>query len=291
MLWLDQTDGNEYYGNSCLEEDMEYVSAITNNIPLTFKYDMTFSENVSAELNYFVVSKVNIYNEKDGKILNTTEDVLVERTSYDVFGNKNEVSIDIVLPYKKYNDYVNEYNTSYGLKGYAELEVAFYVDNGNVIKNVSSLTMPLSTKTFNVEKMVVENEKQNLTVLDNEWGSVNASYAVVGLVFVLFGLLAIIRLSNLVYKVAGAGSVYQKKLQRLLREYDKLIVISRGDYNVDSSKKLIKVPTFSELLDARNALEKPIVYVKVNNVKSEFYVEDSETIYKYTMKEADFEGK
>jgi hypothetical protein len=38
-------------------------------------------------------------------------------------------------------------------------------------------------------------------------------------------------------------------------------------------------------------LEKPIVYVKVNNVKSEFYVEDSESIYKYTLKEADVEGK
>lgn len=288
---LDKTNSNQYYSNSCLNENMEYLSAITNNIPLTFKYDMSFDKDVTAQLNYFVVSKVNIYSEKAGKILNTTEDVLVERTSYNVFGNENEVSIDIVLPYKKYYNYVNNYNTSYGLESYAELEVAFYVDNGNTIKNVSSLTMPISTKTFNIKKMVVENEKQKLTVSDDEWGSVNSSYAVVGLVFVLFGLLAIIRLSNLVYKITATGSMYQKRLQRILREYDKMIVISRGDYNVDLSKRLIKVPTFSELLDARNALEKPIVYVKVNNVKSEFYVEDSEAVYKYTMKEADFEGK
>jgi len=42
------------------------------------------------------------------------------------------------------------------------------------------------------------------------------------------------------------------------------------------------------LLDARDTLEKPIVYVRVNNVKSEFYVEDIDKVYKYTMKESDF---
>ena len=89
----------------------------------------------------------------------------------------------------------------------------------------------------------------------------------------------------------GTTSMYQRILNMILREYDKYIVISRGDYEIDNSKRLIKVTSFGELLDARNTLEKPIVYVKVNNVKSEFYVEDSESIYKYTLKEADVEGK
>jgi hypothetical protein len=108
---------------------------------------------------------------------------------------------------------------------------------------------------------------------------------------VLFGVLGIIRLSSLIFKVMGTTSMYQRKLNKILREYDKYIVISRGDYDIDDSKRLIKVTSFGELLDARNTLEKPIVYVKVNNVKSEFYVEDSESIYKYTLKEADVEGK
>ena len=78
---------------------------------------------------------------------------------------------------------------------------------------------------------------------------------------------------------------------KILREYDRHIVIARGEYNIDPSKRLIKVTSFGELLDARDTLEKPIVYLKINNVKSEFYVEDSEIIYKYTMKEVDLEGK
>ena len=153
------------------------------------------------------------------------------------------------------------------------------------------MLIPLTKQTFTVDVLEVNNAKQHLVIDEAGWAGVNTSYSAVGVIFVLFGVLGIIRLSNLVFKVMGTTSMYQRKLNKILREYDKYIVISRGDYDVDGSKRLIKVASFGELLDARNTLEKPIVYVKVNNVKSEFYVEDSESIYKYTLKEADVEGK
>ena len=53
----------------------------------------------------------------------------------------------------------------------------------------------------------------------------------------------------------------------------------------------VKVDSFYELLDARDTLEKPIIYERVNSVKSYFYVEDNERIYRYAMKESDFEKK
>ena len=165
------------------------------------------------------------------------------------------------------------------------------MDNGITIKKVAALSMPLSANTFNIEEAVISNERQSLNVVNNDWSSFNASYAVVGLVFVLIGLFGIIKLADLVYKAMGTSSLYQRKLNKILREYDRHIVIARGEYNIDPSKRLIKVTSFGELLDARDTLEKPIVYLKINNVKSEFYVEDSEIIYKYTMKEVDLEGK
>lgn len=288
---INENSYNEYYKDSCLEDGMEYLSGITENIPTRFEYDIEFNKSVSTKLNYFVVSKINIYREKDGKVLNTMEEVLVERTNYDVLGDEAEFSISVDTPYKKYVDYVKEYDMQYGLDSYADVEITFHIDNGNVIKEVASISMPLTTKTFSVKEKEIDNEKQNLNLANDNWGSVNTSYAVVGLIFVLFGLIGIIKLTNLVFKVMGSSSIYQRKLNKILKEYDKHIVISRGDYSIDADKKLIKVTTFSELLDARNTLEKPIVYVRVNNIKSEFYVEDSETVYKYTLKEADFEGK
>ena len=288
---LNQQQYGQYYEDSCLDEGMEYLTSLSEKMPVTFNYNVSYSDSVDIKLNYYVTSKVNIYREKNGRVINTTEDVLVERTSYDVFGNYAEFLIDVDVPLKKYIDYVNSYNNQFGISSYALLEVMFYVDNGNTIKKVSSLSLPLTNATYGIDKMVVTNSEQNLNIVDDSWGSVNTSYAVVGLIFVLFGLLAIIKLADLIYKVMTSSSLYQRKLNRIMREYDREIVISRNGYTLDDSKKLVKVTSFSELLDARDTLEKPIVYVRVNNVKSEFYVEDSETIYKYTMKEADFEGR
>lgn len=282
---------NQYYTEKCLESDMEYLSGIAERIPVEFDYEMEFDEAVSTSVSYYVSSKVNIYREKAGKILNTMEEVLVERTDYEVFGEDASFSVDVELPFKKYREYVSNYNNQYGLDGYAEVEVIFYVDNGNVIKKAATMSIPLTKQTFTVDVLEVNNAKQRLVIDEAGWAGINTSYSAVGVVFVLFGVLGIIRLSNLVFKVMGTTSMYQRKLNKILREYDKYIVLSRGDYEVDGSKRLIKVTSFGELLDARNTLEKPIVYVKVNNVKSEFYVEDSESIYKYTLKEADVEGK
>ena len=282
---------NQYYSDNCLDSDMEYLSDITERVPVTFDYDMVFNNSVSTKVSYYVVSKINIYREKQGKVLNTMEEVLVERTEHEVFGDETGFAIDVDLPFKKYKEYVNSYNSQYNVNSYAELEVIFYVDNGNVIKKASAMTLPISTQTFSVDVFEIDNTKQNLTLDSHSWAGINTSYGAVGIIFVLFGVLGIIRLSSLVFKVMGTTSMYQRKLNKILREYDKYIVISRGDYEVDNSKRLIKVASFGELLDARNTLEKPIVYVKVNNVKSEFYVEDSESIYKYTLKEADCEGK
>lgn len=283
---------SQYYATSCLDEDMEYLTAIAERVPTTFKYTVNYSEEVEKTLDYYVVAKVVIAKDENGKVLNTVEDVLVDRTNYSVFSKKADFLVDVDIPIKKYVDYVNNYNNQFGLSSYATLEVVFYVDNGTSIKRVSALDMSISNTTFNIERTITENEKQLLDVEKvSAWDNLNTSYAIVGLIFILIGLLGIIKLSDLVYKVIGTSSLYQKKLNRILREYDKLIVIARGEYNVDASKKLIKVASFGELLDARDTLEKPIVYLKVNSVKSEFYVEDSEAIYKYTMKEADFGGK
>lgn len=282
---------DQYYSSRCLDENMEYLTSVSERIPTIFNYSVDYNQSVDKKLDYYVVSKVVISKDVDGKVLNTMEDVLVDRTKYNVFGNSAEFAVEVDIPIKKYVEYVNNYNTQFGITSYATLEVIFYVDNGNTIKRASTLAMPISTTTYNIEKTVVDNKNQDLEAIDNSWNSLNTSYAVVGLIFVLFGLLSIIKLADLIYKVMGSTSMYQRKLNKILREYDRYIVIARSEYNVDTSKKLIKVASFGELLDARDALEKPIVYLKVNSVKSEFYVEDSEAIYKFVLKEADFEGK
>ena len=85
--------------------------------------------------------------------------------------------------------------------------------------------------------------------------------------------------------------VYDKELSNILNTYDRVIININDSLKYESSfqsKKVYKVTSFFELLDLRDTIDKPIIYQKINNIKSEFYVQDSDAIYKYTMKESDF---
>ena len=86
----------------------------------------------------------------------------------------------------------------------------------------------------------------------------------------------------------GNKSKYEVELKKILKEYDDYIVLTKEGLEIDENKTILKVSSFKELLDARNTLNKPIIYTKINSVKSEFVVEDESVIYKYIMKEADF---
>ena len=82
-------------------------------------------------------------------------------------------------------------------------------------------------------------------------------------------------------------ALYEKTLNKILKDYDKDIVTAKDGYAVETYKRIIKVAEFSELLDARHLLNKPIIYSKINSVKSEFVVEDDAKAFKYVLKDSD----
>ena len=96
---------------------------------------------------------------------------------------------------------------------------------------------------------------------------------------------------DFINKYVVKGNKYLTRLNEILTTYEKDIINSVGDYYAPSDSKLIKVSSIEELVNVRKMINKPIVYTRVNNVKSEFYLEDRDVIYKYTLKEADLEDK
>ena len=84
-------------------------------------------------------------------------------------------------------------------------------------------------------------------------------------------------------------SKYQKKINQILSTYDRVIISLKDSKTLINTENIYKVNSFLELLDVRDTINKPILYHKVNNVKSEFYVQDIDKVYIFTMKESDFE--
>ena len=77
-------------------------------------------------------------------------------------------------------------------------------------------------------------------------------------------------------------SKYEKKLKKILREYDRLIVETTTLF--DENSNIIKINDFNELLDVRDNLKLPIMYFNVSKgKKSYFYIKNNDDIYLYEL--------
>lgn len=278
---------NTFYKDKCLNEDLEYISKIVDRIKINYKLDAKLSKKIDYNLSYHIVSLMKIYDKTNPeKILYQDEQVLVENTNIDT-RNKIMLTKDVDIDYKTYNNKVVEYNNQYQLNTKSDLEVSLYIDEPNETRKAQTVTIQLGTQTFGIKKSKKTQISKTITVDHNKWDDTNTYTALVATILLLLSLILLLKTTRLVLKVTTKKSKYKQKLDKILRDYDCFIVTARDGYESNVSKKIIKVDDFFELLDARSALRKPIIYSKINEVKSEFIVEDDNVLYKYVLKEAD----
>ena len=284
--------GASHYQDECQQEGRAYISSVTNSVDSIFKYDVSISDNIDYNIKYYVEAKTSIFDNSDNsKLLYSSAENLVDNTP--IVGNGRSISIveDVKIPYKKFNDFVASYKSKYAITTDAKLEVNLYLVEEGKSRKVSGLTMDLGNKTFTVKKDTTTNIKKIVDLENNTWDEYNTVCLIIGVVLLLACLLVIIRLANFVNKAINTKSKYQRTLQTILREYDRIIVDVKDSYEMSKDKVVLELDSFTELVDARDTLGKPIVYEKVNEVKSQFFVEDENKVYKYTLKEADIEEK
>lgn len=286
-------EGEDFYNKSCLKEGMQYISSITNNIKAKFNYDVSFSKDINYDLKYYIVAVTKIYDKSNPTlVLYNKEDVLVAPKSLKKTDSKITLSENVEIPYKNYKNFIDSYNNVYSIEADSSLDVILYLDEDEKEdRAIASLNIPLNTDLYTITKKNTSNLNRNVEIESDSYNKFSM-FCTIGAAFLaILALVLIIRLTNLVLRAYKCKNIYQRELTKILREYDRVIVVARSGYETLEVKRMIKVTSFKELLDARDVLGKPIIYVKVNNVKSEFYVEDDDKVYLYVMKDADFTGK
>ena len=283
---------NDYYKGQCQSSGMQYISTLTKSIPVVFNYNVNYSSAVNYKLDYYILGKTVIYDRDDAsKVLYRDDKLLSERKSVEGTDVIAKLNAKVDVAFKEKNDFVNGYKSKYALNSLASYDVVLYVDDGKGPREVASVSIPLSMQTFGISEETITNDNQLVSMEKAGLASVNTLFGLIGGVFGLVGAVILVKLIKLIYRTIDGGSPYEKKLNQILAEYDRVIVMSTSEYQINPDKQFIKLDSFFELLDARDTLEKPIIYERVNSVKSYFYVEDNERIYRYAMKESDFEKK
>lgn len=280
---------NDFYQEKCLGEGMEYVSDMVNSVSADFDYKVDFSKAIDYDLTYEVNVITKITDKKDpSKIYYQGDKNLVPEVLLNEKSNNIDIKEKVSVDFANYNKFVTNYIEQYGLVDYSStIDIVLTINDSGESKDVASISVPLGKKTFNITKSSRSNTNKTLEVNNDVWNEYNSIFAVIASILVIISLTLLYRTTKLVLLVTNNKNKYEAKLQQILREYDRLIVIARDGYESNIKRDIVKVNSFEELLAAQSTLKKPIIFSKVNNIKCEFIVEDNKTLYKYVMKEAD----
>lgn len=287
---------NDFFETPYLEKGMVYIANLIDHIDIDFNYDFNIDERVNMEFNYNIIGKLaiedsngNTFFEKDYVLL---EDKTSNMENSNFYNLKESVSID----YGYYNSLANSFKSSYGISTVSKLNVYLNIEkkNMNAIENlnldendVMLLSIPLSERSINIA--LDQNDINDSKSLIQKAQIVMSSREklVCGIMAFALAIVYLVRTISLLLKLRTKKSKYDKYIDKLLVEYDRLIVETSYCPNFNGLQ-VVKVGSFTELLDARDNLKMPIMYYNViAHQKCYFYILNDKVIYLVTFKAID----
>lgn len=290
---------NDFYEQKCLNKGMAYVASLIKDIPLKFHYQFEVNRNdLNKDLNYEIVAKLIISDSDNDSNYFEKSYILQDKTNKEVKRNKNTYTIDkdITIDYEYYNDIANKFKSEYGvdadsylqvfLVAYNQVSSQYNIPNSGAI----SIKIPLSQKSIQIKMEQQElNQKQEQMVIKSEFNISNGIYIVIGIILIILSIIYMIAVLQMINITKVKKNEYDKLLEKILKEYDRLVVETSTLPNLNKYN-LMKITSFNELMDVRDNIRLPIMYYNVvAHQKCHFYIIHGENIYLYTLKAVDLE--
>ena len=290
---------NQFYEQPYLGKGMLYIASLIKNIDLEFNYQFIIGEAKNLNFNYSIVADLkitdqsgsNTYYQKEYILLNKKESKQLNKSQY-------ALSEKIFIDYDFYNQIANDFKTSYGVDGISTLTVSLKL-NKNIMENESSsilnnansmsVEIPLSQKSINISLNDNGINSSNNIVTKKSVEFTNVLFVVLAVIFFIASVAALLRTLELLALLFPKKSNYDKQVDKILKEYDRLIVETPTAPDL-TDKNIIKIKKIEELLDARDNLKLPIVYHNLtSHQKCYFYIKQEDTIYLMTLKSSDLD--
>ena len=291
---------NNYFDEPYLGKDRQYIASIIDYISANFKYDLTASSKFDYTYKYWITADLvakekgddsKIVYEKEYPLLNTKEFKFKDSDSFTI--NEN-VKID----YGYFNNIMNSFRQDYGLSLDSNLIVKLHVEftgkEDSIKQDISNsqdmeLTIPLTEQTINVNMDYTEINDYEVVEEVSTTEIINIMLFIVCIVSLVLDVVVVVEFVRFLERLRKSNTLYNKRLNKIMKEYDRAIVKTK---NVPDTKdsKLIEVESFEELLDARENLEKPILFIEITpGEKSYFMIINQKEVFKYVLKASDLE--
>ncbi len=290
---------NEFYEEEYLEEGNEYISSIINSILITdYDYKMKFSKNIENDYSYQLVAEIDVKDEKNNNSIYHFREILKK----DNITNSDDIIIslkDLNIDYQKYNNTINKFKDIYELNDISsKLNINLYITINNIndreVKNykekkVSSLVIPLTLNTVNIEKYKDLNKGNKIILSNNNY---QKWLLILGLLFIVIGIIMIIYLIKYLHKNRTAQMVYEKEIKSIMRNYDEYIETISDSYDVGTSQ-VLRIEDFNDLLEIRDTLKQPILRLENDKKDGTFFIipATNDLIYVYALRVVDIKAK
>lgn len=280
---------NSFFEEKCLNTDREYITTIIDDINIDFEYifsarkkiPLSYSYEITAELvaNEKIKSKKKIYDKKE---------VIASKNIEGQSASNYIVKERVTINYDKYNEVMQELKKEYAILFDSKLIVTLSVKTDSNVEGIAKklsasesivFEIPLSEQMINFKSRYNNQKTDYLLTNDEEFLKQKGESKKNLIYLVIIETVIIIALSILINIRLKRKNKFKFEISKIMKEYDRYITI------VDSipdlrEKGQIVVSSFKELLDAREWLNKPIVYHE-STKKGWFLIIDEKDVYSF----------
>lgn len=286
---------NNFYEEKYLNKDRIYIASLIDNIVIDYNYLFNIDENSNIDFSYDVIAKLSIDDETSSNTYFEKEYVLVDNKKGSIKDNKEfKFNEEVIIDYDYYNGLASQFRQTYGLDAISNLKVYLLINKSDSNKlndsSIMSVDIPLTEKAINI-KMDYKDINKNSYLINTNQSIVKKIVLIISfIVSLLLMLVNVVGIVKLLSLYGNRKSLYDKYVDKILREYDRVIVESTTSVKLND-KNVIKIKNFEELLDVRDNLKLPIIYYSiVNHHKCYFYVKHEKDIYLMVVKASDLEA-
>lgn len=267
---------NEFFKDSILSANNQYISSIINKVNIKFKYNLSFSDtHLDSKYKYRIESTTKVIEKNTQNNLYTFDETLKEEEEEKVQNGKINIDDEMAIDYQKYDAMIKKLISTYELSNInCKTVVTLYVDlldkNGNAMDTSKmSINIPLNVKTVNIE---TESSFSNTDEKLYEKGKTRKGIWLFLIIAVLLTYLEVEKIKNLVNYIKRncPKEIIEKiKLKRILCEYKSYIQEIKEMFDMEGYT-VLRMEKFDDMLRIREITGQPILMAE-NETKTKTY--------------------
>ena len=279
---------NEFYDEPYLDKDMLYVANLIDKILIDFDYNFESDDKENIDFDYKIIAKLSINNQTGTKSYFEKSYVLLDSKTVNMVNSTGQtIKEQISLDYPYYNRLANSFKNQFGVESDSKLTVYMLINKKNGedsnftldSSSMMNIVIPLSERSVDIKLDYKEIDETSNIVKKETMTIKDYLPLVLSAVFIIIAIIMMIKAMRNINLLRKKKSAYDKYVNKILKEYDRLIAESSSLLSFEG-KEIININKFTELLDIHDNLQLPIMYYEEKEHElSYFYISHDNVIY------------